>query len=58
MKRVYRFALVNCIGIFGILMTCVSVWCMYFTGNKDWFIPMIFGGLITWFYIEVVTPKK
>ena len=57
MKRVYRFALMNFIGIIGVTLTAVSVWSMYFTANKDWFIPMIFGGLVTWFYLEVVTPK-
>lgn len=58
MRRVYRFALMNLIGIVGATLTAVSVWSLYFTANKDWFIPMIFGGLITWFYIEVVTPTN
>lgn len=53
----YRYALMNFIGIFGTALTAVSVWSLYFTANEDWFIPMVLGGLITWFYIEVVTPK-
>jgi len=57
MKRVYRFAVMNFIGIIGATLTAVSAWSMYFTANKDWFIPMIFGGLLTWFYLEVVAPK-
>ena len=58
MRRVYRFALMNLIGIFGTTLTAVSVWSLYFTANEDWFIPMVLGGLITWFYIEVVTPSN
>lgn len=58
MKRVYRFALMHFIGIVGSLMTMLSVWSLYFTANKDFAVPMVIGGLLTWFYIEVVTPKS
>jgi len=57
MKRVYRFALVNLIGLVGAVGSMVSVWSMYFTGNKDFLVPFVIFGLITWFYIEVVVPK-
>ena len=58
MKRVYRFALVNFIGLVGAVGSMVSVWTMYFTGNRDWLAPFVIFGLITWFYIEVVVPKN
>lgn len=58
MKRVYRFALMHFIGIVGSLMTMLSAWSLYFTANKDFVVPMLFGILATWFYIEVVSPKK
>ena len=57
MKRVYRFALVNLIGLVGAVGSMVSVWTMYFTGNRDWLVPFVILGLRTWFYIEVVAPK-
>lgn len=57
-KRVYRFALVNLIGLVGAVGSMVSVWTMYFTGNRDWLVPFVIFGLITWFYIEVVAPKS
>jgi len=56
-KRLYRFALINSIGIIGLVLTLVSVWCLYFTANTDWCIPMFIGGLLTWFYAEVVNPN-
>ena len=58
MKRAYRFALVNLIGLVGAVGSMVSVWSMYFTGNKDFLVPFVIFGLITWFYIEVVVPKR
>lgn len=58
MKRVYRFALVNLIGLVGAVGSMVSVWTMYFTGNRDWLVPFVIFGLITWFYIEVVAPES
>ena len=51
MKRAYRFALVNLIGLVGAVGSMISVWTMYFTGNRDWLVPFVIFGLITWFYI-------
>ena len=47
----------NLIGLVGAVGSMVSVWSMYFTGNKDFLVPFVIFGLITWFYIEVVVPK-
>ena len=58
MKRIYRFALMHFIGIAGATLTAVSVWSLYFTANKIFLLPMIFGGLMTWLYLEVVAPDK
>ena len=57
MKRVYRFALMHFIGIAGGTLTAVSVWSLYFTANNIFLLPMIFGGLMTWLYLEVIAPK-
>lgn len=58
MRRVYRFALMNLIGIVGATLTAVGVWSAYFSMNNDWLILAVFGALVTWFYIEVVTPNN
>jgi hypothetical protein len=58
MKKVFRYALVNLIGLVSSVCSMVSVWTMYFTGNTDWLVPFVIFGLITWFYIEVVTPNN
>lgn len=57
MRRVYRFALMHFIGIAGATLTAVSVWSLYFTANNIFLLPMIFGGLMTWLYLEVIAPK-
>tara|TARA_R110001632_G_scaffold68587_3_gene160703 strand:- start:1854 stop:2048 length:195 start_codon:yes stop_codon:yes gene_type:complete len=58
LKRVYRFALINLLGIVGSIGTMLSVMSLYFTANNDFLVPMVFFGLITWFYIEVVVPNN
>lgn len=58
MKRVYRFALINLIGLVGLFGFMCSVWGLYFSGNTDYFVGVVFGSLLTWFHIEVVAPKK
>tara|TARA_R110000744_G_scaffold23967_1_gene60511 strand:+ start:468 stop:656 length:189 start_codon:yes stop_codon:yes gene_type:complete len=58
LKRVYRFALINLLGIVGSIGTMLSVMSLYFTANNDFLVPMVFFGLITWFYVEVVIPNK
>jgi len=47
----------NFIGIIGASLTAIGVWSAYFSMNNDWLILAVFGALVTWFYIEVVTPK-
>lgn len=46
------------VGIIGASLTAVSVWSLYFTANKIFLIPMIFGALVTWLYLEVVAPEN
>ena len=58
LKRVYRFALINLLGIVGSIGTMLSVMSLYFTANNDFLVPMVFFGLITWFYVEVVIPNN
>lgn len=58
MKRVYRWAMFNFIGIVGMLATAIGVWCAYFSLNNDWLVLSLFGGLVTWFYLEVVAPNN
>jgi len=48
----------NFIGIMGMLATAIGVWCAYFSLNNDWYVVSVFGALVTWFYVEVVTPNK
>ena len=48
----------NFIGIVGATLTAVGVWSAYLSMNNDWLILAVFGALVTWFYIEVVTPTK
>ena len=57
MKRVYRFAIINFIGLVGLFGFMCSVWGLYFSGNTDYFVGVVFGSLLTWFHIEVVAPK-
>lgn len=58
MKKVYRWAMFNFIGIMGMLSTAIGVWCAYFSLNNDWLVLSLFGGLVTWFYLEVVAPNN
>ena len=58
MKKVYRWAMFNFIGIMGMLATAIGVWGAYFSLNNDWLVLSLFGGLVTWFYIEVVAPNN
>lgn len=58
MKKVYRWAIAHFIGIAGMVSTMCGAWFAYFTYNNDWWVLSLFGALVTWFYIEVVTPEK
>lgn len=58
MKKVYRWALFNFIGIAGMISTMCGVWFAYFSQNKDWWVLALFGALVTWFYLEVVAPNN
>jgi len=58
MKKVYRWAMFNFIGLMGMTATMVGVWSAYLSMNNDWLVLAFFGALVTWFYIEVVTPNN
>lgn len=58
MKKVYRWAIFNFIGLMGMLATALGAWFAFFSLNNDWMILSVFGALVTWFYVEVVTPQK
>lgn len=58
LKRVYRFTIVHMIGLIGGLGIMLSTLSLYFSANSDFLVPMVFFGIVTWFYFEVIAPNN